>query len=42
MAMTVPAILPPLDQSCVVEASAGTGKTTALVCRIVEAIATWR
>jgi ATP-dependent exoDNAse (exonuclease V) beta subunit len=28
-----------LDQSWVVEASAGTGKTTALVNRIVEAIA---
>jgi ATP-dependent helicase/nuclease subunit A len=28
-----------LDQSWVVEASAGTGKTTALVCRIVEVIA---
>jgi len=28
-----------LDQSCVVEASAGTGKTTALVDRIVEVIA---
>src|SRR5580692_10955439 len=30
---------PPLSQSCVVEASAGTGKTTALVTRIVDAIA---
>jgi ATP-dependent exoDNAse (exonuclease V) beta subunit len=39
MAMTAPALHPPLDQSCVVEASAGTGKTTALVGRIVEAIA---
>ena len=29
----------PLDRSWVVEASAGTGKTTALVNRIVEAIA---
>jgi ATP-dependent exoDNAse (exonuclease V) beta subunit len=30
---------PALNQSCVVEASAGTGKTTALVNRIVDAIA---
>src|SRR5580693_988576 len=30
---------PTLNQSCVVEASAGTGKTTALVGRIVDAIA---
>ena len=34
LAMNAPA----LDRSCVVEASAGTGKTPALVARIVEAI----
>src|SRR5580698_341540 len=35
----MPLTAPALDQSCVVEASAGTGKTTALVGRIVDAIA---
>jgi ATP-dependent helicase/nuclease subunit A len=35
----MPIAQPSLDQSCVVEASAGTGKTTALVGRIVDAIA---
>ena len=35
----MPLAFPALDQSCVVEASAGTGKTTALVNRIVDAIA---
>ena len=39
MAMNTAATPSPLDQSWVVEASAGTGKTTALVNRIVEVIA---
>ena len=39
MPLAHPALDSPLDQSCVVEASAGTGKTTALVNRMVDAIA---
>src|SRR5580658_2902090 len=39
MAMNGAAALAGLDQSWVVEASAGTGKTTALVARMVEVIA---
>src|SRR3954471_20044375 len=39
MAMNGAASASPIDQSWVVEASAGTGKTTALVHRIVEAVA---